>query len=162
MAANFAREIKPPESSDSTMYQSFSADAPFRKTVLFAEKLLLLTVVLTGFNITVGLKAKATLSVSAVGIAIAAISVYGRRAWGDQLTLTPDSIVTAKAGVEKQRFPIQSIDSITVKNDAVAIAWREADKRRSIVIGKERFNDDTWLSLSSALSSLGVQDKCKV
>ena len=139
------------------MNRTFKADGAPIKHVLYGVKLLVPLAALIAAQIAFGWPGWLTTWAGAVvGCAVTALAFIGRSAWGDQVELRPESLIISKAGKERFHISSKTITALRAKADSIAIAWQDADRRKSVVIGSERFVNQSWEQLCAALSSLPI------
>lgn len=146
---------EPTSIADTALNETFEADAPPAKTFLYAGKLLLPCVVLVAANVALGFPVSNVIGIAAVVSAVSAWLVINRRRWGNRLEIQSEHLLFSKEGKPPLRVPIRDMTAIRVRDDTLAVAWtNDADKKKSLLIGAERFRGETWRRLTRAVAAL--------
>ena len=85
-------------------------------------------------------------------------STFGRQAWGDKIVLSEGQIELSKGELKKNSIIITDISKVICDKRSIAIAWIRNGKRKSVIIAKESFTDETFSLLASSLKSIVSPD----
>jgi hypothetical protein len=107
-----------------------------------------------------GVSSKITLAVAGIGLFLAAIWL-GRLRWGNEIVFEGPLLLVKRNGTTRHSIPASSITAATVRKGAIAVAWQEQGKRKSVVFGHESFLGPTFERLSDAIMAFAPPDKMR-
>jgi len=95
------------------------------------------------------------LVVLVLGLVLPAALYRGRMSWGQAVAFLPEGGVhIVRRDGSTLDVAADAVQFAQVKADCLLVAWDEAGKRRSLVIGSESFAAATWAQVSAAAEAL--------
>jgi hypothetical protein len=128
-------------------------DGSPRKQIVSAAKLLLPIAIFAGLNVWLGIAPVATAVVAVVLTVLSIATLRARTKWRSVL-VTDRGLTLTDASGRTIEASLRAKAVLQVRADVITVAWMDGASKKSALLAKSSFSEESWERLSQAVTTL--------